>query len=365
MLPRPREPRLLPRRPLTRALLALLALIAALLASPGCGVAYVVRSGYFQAELLAHRVPVEKVRQTPDLTEEQRRALDTIADVKAFGEQVGLKPTRNYDTVAQGWTREIWNVSAAPPTSFDPETWWFPIVGRVPYLGYFRKEDADRTVADLRAKGLDAYARTAGAYSTLGWFRDPILPAMLTWDEFDLADTVMHELAHATVWVPGSVSFNESFASFVGEEGAFRYIEARHGKDSPELQKARADFEDYLTWRALQQSLYEDLNRVYEDTTRSEADKLAEKAALFAALPERVGRFPFHTPDRYLRAATQGTWNNARLVQFRTYNHNRAAFETLLARHNGDLLAFMEDVRRITADVDDPYDAVERAAQGP
>ncbi len=339
---------------------ALPALLLALLGTLGCRVGYVVKSAYFQAELLASRRPVERVLERGELTEAQRDALLLVADVKRFGERLGLQPTKNYGSLAVGWEREIWTVSACDPLSFDAKTWWFPIVGRVPYLGYFRARDAERTTARLSARGLDAWRRTAGAYSTLGWFRDPILPSMLTWSEADLADTVLHELAHATVWVPGSVAFNESFASFVGEEAAFRYLDEKYGPDSPQAQGARREFADLQRWRELQRGLYQDLEAVYADPALSDEEKLARKQALFAGFPARVAEGGLSEPERWVAAAGRGTWNNARLVQFRTYNESRSAFEALLARHGGDLLAFMQDIRAIPRG-GDPYAALAEA----
>lgn len=332
------------------------------LAVPGCSMGYVLRSAYYQGELMAARRPVAEVRADGQLSPDQLAALDLIDDVKRHGEAMGLKPTRNYGTVALGWEREIWNVTACDPLAFQPETWWFPIVGRVPYLGYFKVEHARETEQRLRAEGLDVYARTAGAYSTLGWFRDPILPGMLEWEEFDLADTVLHELAHATLWVPGSVHFNESFASFVGEEAAFAYLQQKYGPDSAPVLAARQEFEDVARWRQLQRDLVAELDAVYSDAALTDAQKLERKAALFAALPDRVQLAGFHAPERFLRAASNGTWNNARLVQFKTYNTNRGAFEAILRRNNGDLLAFMADVGDIARGADDPFAALERAA---
>ncbi len=351
-------------RPLRRGLLGSTALLVAALGVstviPGCKVGYVVKSSWFQAELLASRVPVEKVREKPELTEEQSQALDLVADVKAYGAEIGLSATDNYETVAWGWDRTIWNVSACDPVAFSPETWWFPVVGRVPYLGYFREEDARRQAGRMENEELDVYVRTAGAYSTLGWFRDPILMNMLGWGTYSLADTVLHELAHATVWIPGSVGFNESFANFVGEEAAFRYLDDRHGPESELSVKARQRFADTGVWRKLQHELYEDLATIYDDDSLDDDTKLARKEAVFASLDERVDDAGFHDPARFHRAVDRNTWNNARLIQFKTYNNKRPIFEALLERNDGDLLAFMHDVERIVRDnrKAKPFDAL-------
>jgi predicted aminopeptidase len=315
----------------------------------GCSPGYVLRSAWHQAELLHSRVPLETARQSGRLTPAQVAALDRVQAIKAFGRRLGLKATRNYESVALGWQRRIWNVSACEPLAFRSKTWWFPIVGRVPYLGYFDRKQADRAALRLSAKGWDVRVREAGAYSTLGWFRDPILPAMLGWEEFDLAETILHELAHATLWVKGNVAFNESFASFVGEEGAFRYLEAWYSRESPEYLRARQEQEDLETWRAVQRALFQDLERTYAEGSLDAAAKQERKAALFASLPERVGSAAFHEPGRFERAVRQRAWNNADLAEFRTYNSSRPAFAALLAQSDGDLLAFIERVRALAA----------------
>jgi predicted aminopeptidase len=338
------------------------ALSLCLLVLPGCSVGYVLRSAWHQAELLHAREPIEKVRKSGRLTKEQLAALDVIEDVKVYGRSLGLKSTKNYDSVALRFRRELWNVTACRPLRFEEKTWWFPIVGRVPYLGYFSEAEARREAGKLEGGGWEVYVRPTGAYSTLGWFRDPILPSMLEWGEFDLADTILHELTHATVWVKGGVAFNESFASFVGEEGAFRYLEARHGKDSEAVRRARESFADSARWSGVQHRLAQDLEAVYGNAALSADDKRARKAALFAELPERIAGAGFHYPAPYVLAAREGVWNNARLALFRTYHSDRPAFEELLARRSGDLLRFIEDVREI-ASRGEPFAELRKAAQ--
>jgi predicted aminopeptidase len=339
-------------------------LAAAGAALSSCSAGYVLRSAWYQAELLRSRVPVEKARQSGRLSTEDMQALDRIEDVKAFGREIGLAPTRNYDSLALDWKRRIWNVSACAPLAFKPKTWWFPIVGRVPYLGYFERAQAEAQAARLRGDGWDVHVRETGAYSTLGWFRDPILPWMLRWSELDLADTILHELAHATLWVKGSVAFNESFASFVGEEGAFRYLAARHGRESDEYRRARESREDDVVWRDVLHQLSVDLEAVYADAALPADAKRERKARLLASLPERVAAAPLHEAARFARVASDGRWNNARLAQFRTYNSNRPAFETLLLRANGDLVAFITRVGEL-ARRGDPFAEIEREAARP
>ncbi len=341
--------------------LALILLTVTTLLVPGCRAGYVIRSAWYQGELLASRESFEEVRARPDVSPELLRGLERVEDIKLYGHEIGLKPTKAYQTVSLDWDRKMWNISACQPLSFEPVTWWFPVVGRVPYLGFFDEGDLERWKQKLEGEGLDVYQRRIGTYSTLGWFSDPLLPGMLDGTEYEVAKLVLHELAHATVWIRGSVSFNESFASFVGDVAAEGYVISRFGPDSPQLRKAHEDEEDAFLWRRLQRDLYERLDAVYKDKALSDDEKRQKKAEIFAAFPALVAAAPFHDGDWAVRAARKGTWNNARLIQFRTYNDRRPIFEALLEKNGGDLLAFMEDVRREAGKGDSPWKALEAA----
>jgi predicted aminopeptidase len=341
-------------------LLALSLGLLVLVLMPGCKVGYLLRSGYYQAELMALRTPVDEVRASGRLDEQQLAKLDLVADVKAYGREIGLSATDNYETISIDWERKIWNVSGCDPLRFEPKTWWFPIVGRFPYLGYFKEEHARELERQLQDEGLDVYVRTAGAYSTLGWFKDPILPGMLAWDDYALADTVLHELAHATLWVPGSVKFNESYANFVGEVAATRYLQERRGTHDPTLLDAVQRQHDRVIYRELQHQLYQDLDALYQDETLTDAQKLARKEVLFGSeLRARVEAAPLLQPERYLRAVDSGTWNNARMIQFKTYNSRADLFRVVLDDEGGDLLAFIERIGAITEGADDPFEALQ------
>ncbi|MDP2315908.1 MAG: aminopeptidase [Pseudomonadota bacterium] len=329
---------------------------------PSCSLGYVLSSGYYQAELLASRRPIDKVLAEGGLGVGQEQRLRMIPEIKAYGKGLGLSATQNYDTIAEGWDRTIWNLSACAPLSFEPATWWFPVVGRVPYLGYFKEEDARRRETELLGEGYDVHLRTAGAYSTLGWFRDPVLPGMLRWTEADLSETVFHELAHATLWVPGSVMFNESFANYVGETAVERYLVDRYGPGNDALATLQRTNRDGARFEALLHQLYKDLDTVYRDTTIADVEKAARKTALYASLESRVLTAGFEDPVPYVNSIRRSGWNNARLMQFQVYNTNQAAFDAVLARNGGDLKKFIDDIGTITRGARDPFAALETAA---
>jgi len=338
--------------------------LAALLLLPACKVAYVARSAYFQAELMAQREPIDRVLARGELNPTDAELLALVPAIKAFGESQGLSNSRSYESISTRWDRTIYNFSACPPLSFDPVTWWFPVVGRVPYLGFFRERDSDRYRERYEQRGYEVWVRTAGAYSTLGWFRDPILPGMLAWEEHRLSETVLHELAHATLWVKGSVDFNESYANVVGKEAALRWMVERYGASSEQVSHVHRRREDIQRWRALLQELYNDLDVVYKFDDKSEREKLTMKQELLASLESRVISAGFHDRQRYLAAVDAGPWNNARLRQFRTYNDGQEAFHWLLQRHNGDLRLFIEDLDRITTGTREPWTALRQEVAG-
>jgi predicted aminopeptidase len=306
---------------------------------------------------------IEDALRSREYTARERASFYLIRDVKRFGGEIGLAGTANYETIAHGWEHGVWNVSASAPLRFENRTWSFPVVGTVPYLGFFRESQARALASELAAEGLDVYVRTVGTYSTLGWFEDPILRPMLGWSEYRLANTVLHEMTHATVWIPGSVDFNESFASFVGDVAAFRYLEDRYGRTSPEYAAARSDVADHEVWRGILLGLYQDLEEVYSDPALSDGEKRVGKDEVLATLAQRVESSALRDLW-YRQTVALGPWNNARIAQFRTYNTDREAFQALLDANEGDLGAFMREVMVVTSDAEDPYAALRGAVSG-
>jgi len=324
----------------------------------GCAVHYVIQSGWYEGMLLAGRQPIARVIERGSLPADRAEKLALVPRIKDWGHGVGLARTRNYETINLGWNRTVWNFSACQPLSFEPRTWWFPIVGRVPYLGFFRERDAERYTRRYASRGDDVWVRSVDAWSTLGWFRDPVLPAMLAWEESRIAETVLHELAHATLWAPGNVDFNETFASVTGEVAAVGWMKHAHGGDSEPVRALVQAQTDLQTWLAIVRGLFKELDTLYRRTDLDDEAKLYTKKELIASLPDRVTASPIHDQDRYLNAARASDWNNARLYQHRTYDNRRDLFDRILHQEDGDIKAFIEHIRRVTHRRDDPWAAL-------
>ena len=209
-------------RPAARALPA--ALCCALLC--GCSPEYVIRGGWEQMKILSDRRPIEEVVADPDTDPEVRGKLLLVRDARVFAKRrLGLDPGSSFTSYATlDSDTLVLVVSAAPEFELRWKTWWFPIVGDVPYKGFFDFDEAHAEADELEGQGYDVYLRPSGAFSTLGWLPDPVLSTSLREDSLGLVETVIHEITHTTFYPKGQARFNESFANFVGWRGAIEFF---------------------------------------------------------------------------------------------------------------------------------------------
>lgn len=290
---------------------------------------YVAQAADGQLDLLARAEPLDRVIRDPSTSLRTALLLAEIPAIKQYGRSYGLRIGPNYQTYAAlERPAAVWFVGAADPLAFKPRKWCFPIVGCFAGLGWFDEDDAVKAELALEAEGYDAIVRPAAAYSTGGWFPDPVLSSMLgSGDDAlpHLANVILHESVHATVLVPDEAFFNESFASYVADALTNHWIGIRFGPGSPEE----------LTWTIAQalhyprvrrtQAAYQSLQEVYA-SKRSRAAKFAEKSRIIDEL----------VADLRLRKRP----NNASLTEARVYNGGLAA---LVKAHRdcGDLAALI------------------------
>jgi predicted aminopeptidase len=207
-------------------------LLAATILLGGC---YLLKQAGGQLRILAGARPIGEMLADPAVPGETKEKLRLVLEIREFGErEMGLLPSDSYTRVYDTGGEPVSHlVSACRKDRFAPYTWWFPLVGAVPYKGFFDSADAEAEAADLEARGLDVARHEVSAYSTLGWFSDPLFSPTLEAPEEDIAALILHELAHATLYVPGDSDFNESLASFVGRQGALEFVRWRFGQGSP------------------------------------------------------------------------------------------------------------------------------------
>jgi predicted aminopeptidase len=322
------------------ALLAAVVLIGGLMI-PGCPVGYVTRQSANHLRILAAREPVERAVEKGLVAEEWLAKIDAIRDAKRFGaERLALPAEDLYETISLVRPGPNWIVTACAKDSLTPVTWWFPVVGRVAYKGFYRREQAERQAE--RLGDVDLLLYPVSAFSTLGWFDDPIRPSMLRRDEEDLANLVLHEAAHRVLYWKGQTDFNESFASFVGDVGAILYLEERLGPDCGPCVRARSARADARLFSVFIEEVVGRLRSLYAEPVGRE-EKVRRREEVFAWAKERYREMPWqgNTYDHFLARDL----DNAVVLSYRRYDAGQEVFDRLLERCGGSLPAAMEFVR--------------------
>ena len=341
--------------------MAVLVLAVLAAAAVSADVRFILRAGYEEVRILLRRRPLDRLIADPSTSEARRARFELVLQARRFGaDSLGLKVGKTYTSfVDVGRDTLVLVMSASPRLQLAEHTWWFPIVGRVPYHGYFSLSAARRDASKLERRGFDTYLRPAGAFSTLGWFGDPLFSTALSRDSSQLVETILHEVTHNTVWAPGSVAFNESFAMFAGSRGAEKFFRSRG--DSALAARTAALWEDEKRLDAFYAGLAAVLDSVYRYGADSAA-KEAGRAQAFARARETM-RGPLR---RAVRAypidwLSEQPLNNATVVAARVYRTKLDLFDRVLDVKDGDL---REAIRAIVAAVNaergaDPYETIE------
>lgn len=337
-----------------RRLLAPLALGLLCAGVAGCGtVKFYAQAIDGQAEILRKARPVPVVMRDQRVPREVKRKLAVVQDARRFALQLGLPANRQYDRYTDLNRRCVsWVVYAAPEFSVEGKTWWYPLVGRLEYRGFFSKAAAESEAADLRAQGFETYIGGVEAYSTLGWFRDPVLNTFFRRSDPELAELIFHELTHVKLFLPGDTDFNEAFATANAEACVRRWLESNG--DHRALRQYEAGLTRDREIVRLLLKTRDRLGRLYRDKARSVAQMRREKAAIFARMRQESAQLRARWPgdSRYDRTFSK-PWNNARLNTVATYYELVPGFEGLLRKQRGDLKSFhlaVEKMRPMTKD---------------
>ena len=325
------------------------ALVTALLLS-GCGnFSYYLQSVSGQLEIWQREAPIERLLEDPAITPALKAQLQRALRIRDYASrELGLPDNpsyRSYADLARPFV--VWNVFAAAEFSTEPRQWCFAVAGCVGYRGYFSESEARSHAAALAAAGDDVYVGGVPAYSTIGWFADPLLNTFIHYPEPELARLLFHELAHQVLYVKDDTVFNESFATVVEQAGIARWL-AAHGSNADRarytaLQRYRADF------RALVTQTRNELAALYAGNAAPE-EKRRRKAELLAVLQtqyqQRKGDWGgFSGYDRWFAQPL----GNAHLASVAIYTQRVPAFEVLLKQQGGDLPRFYTAVRELAA----------------
>ena len=286
-----------------------------------------------QLEILHAARPVDAWLADPATPSELKSRLELAQRIRRFAAaELALPDNRSYTAYAElGRPYVVWNVFAAPELTVEPKKECFPFTGCVGYRGFFSEEDARRHAEALKAQGYDVYVGGVPAYSTLGWFSDPLLSTYIRYPDAQLARLLFHELAHQVVYARDDTAFNESFAVTVEEEGVKRWLQAE-GR-SAELESFRASQARRQKFAADVKATRSRLEAAYQDPSLSRDEKLQRKRAEYAKL-------------RALYPAIPVEPNNGFLVSVALYTELVPKFEALL-RESGSLPAFYARVKEM------------------
>ena len=349
-----------------RALAALVLIIVAGLVITRTG-RYLLRAAWEEGKILARRRSIKDLIAEPATGAALRSKLTLVLAARDFAhDSLGLSTGKSFTTFSR-LDRDtlVLVLSGAYRDRLEAHTWWFPIVGRVPYKGYFDFDEAAREERALSSRGFDSRLGAASAFSTLGWFNDPLLPTTLRADSLTLANTVIHELTHNTYYAPGGAVFNESFANFVGSRGAERFFRARGQVATAEEVVARWNDEKVIGrfWA----SLYTHVDSAFKAHPGHEPARVAERMAVRDSLYRDARERLIHELGPQLRtisvrALERLRLDNAVLMSRRIYLTDLDAFDVALDNNGGDLRrAIQAVIAAAKSDKKKPFDALKRA----
>ncbi len=369
----PADPAAPPRAGRLRRLIApsaaLLLLAVAGSTFTACSPIYVIRAGIAEAKILAGRRPLVEVIADPATDPGTRNTLILVREARAFAiEKFGLNAGDSYTSFTQLESDTLALVlSAAYQDRLQARTWWFPIVGHVPYRGFFDEDDALEEQLDLERDGYDTWLRPTSAFSTLGWFADPLLSSMLYADEVEVVETVLHELSHNHLFVPGRVRFNESFATFIGRTAVTEFFCTRDGGGPNTLKclRAQARWRDAQKFSAFLDVVVDDLQAIYGDSATTSVEKVAGREAVFEQARTRFADEVQTDFESLTFASFLSTpLNNATLLSRMRYYHRLGDFEALREREGG-VRQVLEYLTAGAKAGGDPFDLLPGNSRGP
>ncbi len=322
---------------------------------------YEVSEGLHYLSIISKAESLDRALADPKTKGDVRDLVGWARAARAFAlENFGLKETRNYTKIViLDADRLATVVQACAELSFERYLWDYPVVGKLPYRGYFDPKDAEKEVALLRKQGLDVISRPVDAFSTLGWFSDPLFSFMSSYSEADVEDLVMHEMTHATIFLkgdhPGAEQFNEELATFVGGEGSLIYLASKYGADSPEVAAARDSRADEAAFSSYLLETGKELEALYASRA-SDDEKRKGKARIIAA---RADEFKKEYASLFKGGAYRDFHmeriNNAYIDLYRLYEGESRLYRDFYDKLcGGDMRRFILTVARIAKAEADP-----------
>ncbi|MGZ4077431.1 MAG: aminopeptidase [Bacteroidia bacterium] len=315
-------------------------------------VIYGLTQGEGQLSLVWHSKPIDEIIADPTFPDSLKQKLKLITEVKEYAiDSLGIRRSKNYTTVYDQHNKPILlTVSACEPYSFKAKEWTFPFLGTVSYKGFFDKKEARKEIYRLKQSGYDVDVYSPSGWSTLGWFKDPILSNMLKNSEGSLANLIIHELTHGTLYVKDNVNFNENLANFIGDKGAEKFLLHKFGGESKQYidYEQKKDDEKIYTDYILKStgrldSLYQLMGR-----GNSEEKTKTEKKLLIQEIVLGVNRLPLHKTKNYFNYTLQSfAEGNVFFMGFTRYDSQYEIFNKEFTElYHSDLKLYLDALKK-------------------
>jgi len=327
---------------------AFLFLLVSLMTGTGCQtLTYYSQAAKGQAQVLLGQKRISGMVRDPEVPQKLKDQLKLVLELREFARnELKMNPEGNY-LKYRDLNRKyvLWVVYAAPPLSVKLKTWWYPIAGKFTSRGFFAEEDARKFAARLQEEGMDVYVGGAPAYSTLGWFNDPVLNTFIRYQESSLAELIFHELAHHHLFIKGDATFNESFATAVAQIGVARWLKTKRGTEQHDVYLARCDRRHNLSeLLAVSRS---NLKKLFS-SNKTEQEKREGKKKIITALKKDLVALSGSDPGyRKLAVWAKRPINNAVLGARSVYHRRVPAFYALYEQNGRDMEAFLNEVEKI------------------
>ena len=338
-----------------------LSLIFLLFSLTGCGnLLYLSKLGWHQSLITFHSVPVQEVLENEWTDHEAKEKIRLIQEVKRYGEEkLGLKVTKSYSKYFEVKGPILHVITVSEKDCLRLYHWNFPITGKVTYKSFFTKEGVLKEKQIFEGRGYDTFVQQAGAYSTLGVLKDPIFSSMLQWDEATLANLILHEMTHATIYFKGQTDFNEQMATFIGNQGAIHFLAEKYGKGSEKVVEAIHNQEDDILFSRWIEQACQKISKFYaEEISRDE--KLRGREKVFKSIKEEFKEIKSQLKTDCYKGFEKIELNNAVLLAYRRYIHRLENFHALYEYFENDLRRMIDFFKEIRTSGEEPSSYLER-----
>tara|TARA_R110002049_G_scaffold167149_4_gene333324 strand:- start:122 stop:1138 length:1017 start_codon:yes stop_codon:yes gene_type:complete len=308
------------------AILAILGVVAVIF---GDMVAYGLSQAKGQLTVVWNARPIEDWLAEGNLSDDEIYKLQLIQEIRRFAfDSLGINESENYTKLYyEGDETTLWVITACEPFAFKSKEWRFPLLGTFSYKGYFDKEKAKAELEELKAVGWDVSGRAVSGWSTLGWFKDPVLSSMLKRKEGDLANLIIHELSHGSIFIKDDTDQNENVATFIGDKGAELFLIQKFGADSEELKQYLNSKDDYRRFAEYWLEASIELEQFYAELDTSNVERAKKlKEEKISELVEGLKEVPFHNEEVY-HDYFADLPNNTFIMNFRRYRSKQNIFQ--------------------------------------